>query len=214
MKEFFRQLIKYNRMYRLALLIGCWAISGDLTLGLILFFLALPGLNGPFRNYLLAIRRGYYQRKKREQARKDKLLEKSARNQLILEQIRWYRFKNWLKNWPYFLLSWVLPYISRLPVFEDYFRGNLYHYRNRKLLAFKRGLDRADKQPGIDITDIDLDSYHVTFGFKIYRPLTPTKAEKVIYRAIRRNWGGVPEGVFVQMKRSNGQILIPRELIR
>ena len=215
MINFLQELIKSNRMYRLALLITCLNISGvfsgitgdefyiGLYMGLILFFVVLPVLDRPFRRYLLAMRQRYYERKELEAARKKR------RRQRALAKLPPSEWNGDIKAW---LMSQTVPYLTQLPVFGDYWQDSLFHWRNPYLLGFKRTLDQVDKAYRTKLYQVDLDRNHATFYF-VTRKLRQAQAKNLAERAVRQYCGTMPAGVMIKMRGRSGEVLLPRELV-
>lgn len=200
-KPFFKQLIGHNRAYRLFLLLalGSWLDLGSIASQeelIIILFLLIPGyfallflLDGKFRRYYFTVR--------------DRKLAQDRKTDAIFYQ----NLKFGLKQIPSFLLNLTLPYLTRLPVFEDYFQSNLNHYANRYLLKFIKAIEARTKK--IKVYYVDVDSYHNTFYIRLFKPLTPAKATVKLNLAIKKYFGGTPAGVIIKLKRTTGQVLIP-----
>ena len=119
--------------------------------------------------------------------------------------------KSGLKALPSFLFNRCMPYLSRLPIVEDCFQGNIYHYQNRNYLKFRNILETTSKK--ICVTYVDVDQYHLTFYIRLIKPLTLAKAKIKINYALRKYFGKMPDGVIMKLKRRSCQLLIPIDLI-
>lgn len=108
-----------------------------------------------------------------------------------------------------------MPYLTRLPIFEDYWRGSLGHYKNRHLLQLTNLIEGNKLKRKFFVYFVDVDAYHNTFYFKLQKPtLTPTKAKIHLNRVLQQYFGEVPDGVIIKLKRTYGQVLIPVEMLK
>lgn len=209
-KPFFHQLISHNRLYRIFLLIVSFTWGNDWLTGLIFFFSLLLILDSQFRNYCLAVRSRYYQKKELKEARETKLIKK--RLNIPENQTYFQAFWEGIVSGIKYLFNRSLPYITRLPIIEDYWQENLNHYQYRNYLKFKNILETTSHK--INVIYTEGDQYHITFYIRLIKPLTPTKAKIKINQAIKKYFGEIPAGVIIKLKRTTGEILIPIDLVK
>ena len=215
LKAFKNQLIKHNQGYRIFTLLvwikiwfefrptAIFDILFTIICGILpCFFITLYIIDRHFKKYVLAVQRRSRIKQEKQQRLKNIEIKKDRE-----------MFIRILKKLPRLISSKLLPYLTRLPVLEDCWRGSLYHYRNRHIKNLSKIIDKTCKGK-TEIYMIDYSRYYTTFRLSLLKPLTAGKLKKNVSRGIENYLGEPPGGLIVRTESEKGQVLIPSELLR
>ena len=213
---FVKQLLKYNRPYRILVLlvwmVALMSATTSLADGLLIFTLGvLPAF---FITLLVTDSKfkAYMERKSRKQklAEKKEVLKRQIKSKEEKEMV-----SDMIKILPMIILYKFLPFLTRLPILEDYFQSSLGHYRHRHLRQLVSTLEGSKKPPKIQIQKINLNQYYATLFFIWIKPLNAIKTKKILLKRTASFLGKPPHGVILRIKkRQHGELLIPIENIQ
>ena len=118
-------------------------------------------------------------------------------------------------NLPKYIWFKLLPYITKLPIFEDFWTNNLGHHKNIKIFKLIDYLEITKKKGKSKVYFVDIDQYHVTYYLRYTKPLTLAKAKQKITLATKKFFKKSPNGLtFKPASKNTLQVLIPLELLR
>jgi len=212
---FIKHLLKYNRAYRIFTLLVWTIVFADINISLLdnlaifivgtlpCFFFTLFIIDPKFKAYII---------KKRQQqllARAKRAEKERLRDKENLEM-----FSTVIRILPTIILHKFLPYLTRLPILEDYFQSNLNHYKHRHIKQFVNILEGPSRSPKIQIRGASLNQYYATFLFTWAKPLNATRAKKILLKRITSFLGETPQGIIFRIKGKQGKLLIPIEIIQ
>ena len=117
-------------------------------------------------------------------------------------------------NLPKYIWFKLLPYITKLPIFEDFWTNNLGHHKNIKIFKLIDYLEITKKKGKSKVYFVDIDQYHVTYYLRYTKPLTLAKVKQKINQGLKQFFGNLPNGLEIKPKNKLVQVLIPYKLLR
>ena len=209
LNRLYKQLIGHNQRYRLFTIFAIsyywlnFSYSSILSLDFILefffgvvpiFFLVLIIADKQFNQFVsLANRKG----------KKQAEIQKQKDNQELLETLKI------LVALPALLFLKLISFLTKFPIFEDFFKTRLFHHHNRHLLEFIKAIETSK----IKVTFIDKDQYHATFQLKLVKPVSKSRLTKSLKYSIKKYFHQLPLGTIIKLKSTTGQVLIPIDLL-
>jgi hypothetical protein len=209
LNRLYKQLIGHNRRYRLFVLIAIsyywlnFSYSSVFSLDFIIefFFAVIPICF----LILLVVDKQFNQfiTRANQKAKNQEEVKKQIANQELLNTLKI------LISLPALLLIKIITLLTRLPIFEDFFKTRLFHHRHRYLLKFIKAIETSK----IKVTFIDKDQYHATFQLKLLKPVSKSRLTKSLKYSIKKYFNQIPPGTNIKLKSTTGQVLIPIDLL-
>ena len=114
----------------------------------------------------------------------------------------------------YYFLIKTMSFLTRFPVFEDFFQEKIFHHKNHCLLVVVNVLEGKDNPKLVYITRIDKYEYYTKFSLQILSKQSLKKLEKSLVKKLKKVFGFESENIIIRLKNKPPHILVPTEILK